>query len=88
MGFFKDMGLIGKVYNHLKAIETIIDSGKSSTLRQGDAFAIRQHLNELIKISSKGNRTIDYATFEFEGKKQSLGEITFVLDNFLKMYGY
>lgn len=88
MGFFKDMGLIGKVYNHLRAINAVIDSGNSGILRQGDAFEIRKHLNELIEVSNKGNRTIDCADFEFLDKKYRLAEIIYILDSFLKMRGY
>ena len=88
MGFFKDMSLIGKVNKHLNAMEVIIDRGNRGSLRQDDVCLIRSHLNELIEISRKGNRTIDYADFEFVGRKFRLDEIIYIIDDVLKMHHY
>lgn len=85
MGFFKDMGLIGKVYKHLNEIEAIV-RGKD-WLERNDILIIRRHINELLQISKIGNRTIDYAKFEFLGNKASLNEIIYFLDNFLRERG-
>ena len=49
---------------------------------------MRSHLNELIEISKEGNRTVEYADFEFDGRKFRLAEIISVMDGVLKMHGY
>lgn len=88
MGFFKDMGLINKVYKHLKAIESIIYTSNGALFRQREALQIHQHLKELIEISNKGNRTIDYADFVFIGHKNRLREIIYAINNILTMHGW
>lgn len=88
MGFFNDMGLIGKVYKHLNAIEEIINAGKRGSFEQDNVYTVRLHLNELIEIANKNNRTIDFANFEFTGRKYKLDEIIYILDNFLRTKGY
>ena len=87
MGFFKDMGLIGNVYKHLRAINAVISSD-GCVLWQEDASLVREHLTELIRISNMRNRTIDYAHFDFMGEKLSLDEIIFIVDSFLRSRGY
>ena len=79
------MGLIGKVYKHLNEIEASV-RGKD-WLERNDILIIRRHINELLQISKIGNRTIDYAKFEFLGNKASLNEIIYFLDNFLRERG-
>lgn len=88
MGFFKTMNLLGKVNKHLKAIEVIIDRRSRGILWQDDVYLMRSHLNELIEISKEGNRTVEYADFEFDGRKFRLAEIISVMDGVLKMHGY
>lgn len=89
MGFFGDMGLIGKTYKYLQTIEALLDEMEYNTFsRKANANSIRQNLYSLMEISMKNNRTINYADFEFKHRKYKLNDIIYLVDTYLKSLGY
>ncbi len=92
MGFFSDMGSIRKVYKLLGAIESeMLDyllhavswqyvlSNYDSL--QMDEMRLRSKVRELVQIYQQGNKTIQYADFQFKGGSYRLYQIIDMLND-------